>query len=484
MSHPTGMPPRMDPARRAFLQRASALAAIGAATPLALNLAAIGEAAAFEASDYKALVCVFLVGGNDSANTVLPFDTATYDRYHRIRGGGPGRTAGGIALGRAELEATALTPVVARTDGLQFALHPQMTRLSRLFNERKAAILFNVGPLVEPTTLAQYRQQSVRLPPKLFSHNDQQSYWAAESPEGAQTGWGGRIGDLALSSNQKAQFTCISTTGNAIFLAGRQAAQYQISPGGAVALTAYKYGTFFSLQVRDEIRALLQQTRSDPFEADYLSVIARSIDYEQQIEQALASADIATAFPAGTLGQQLRMVARLIRARAGLGASRQVFFVQLGGFDLHSNMMARQPGQLREVSEAMGAFHDAMLEIGASDKVTAFTASDFGRTLSYNGDGSDHGWGGHHLVVGGAVDGGRFYGTAPPMSTGESGAPDDQWHVGQGRFLPTTSLAQFGATLARWFGVSDTESLALLPNLASFGGAAYPRDLGLLRSTA
>lgn len=473
-----------DPARRAFLQRASALAALGAVSPLAINLAALGEAAAFEASDYKALVCVFLVGGNDSANTVLPYDTASYDRYHRIRGGGPGRTAGGIALARADLEATLLTPAAARTDGLQFALHPQMSRLAGLFNARKASIVFNVGPLVEPTTLTQYRQQSVRLPPKLFSHNDQQSYWAAESPEGAQTGWGGRMGDLALSSNQKAQFTCISTTGNAIFLAGRNAAQYQISPGGAVSLTAYKYGTFFSLQVLEDIRALLRQARSDPFEADYLSVIDRSIDYERQIEQALAGADVATGFPGNALGTQLRMVARLIKARAGLGASRQVFFVQLGGFDLHSNMMSRQPGQLREVSEAMGAFHDAMVEIGASDKVTAFTASDFGRTLSYNGDGSDHGWGGHHLVVGGAVEGGRFVGTPPPLSTGESGAPEDQWHVGQGRWLPSTSLAQFGATLARWFGVSDTETLALLPNLVNFGGNAYPRDLGFLRRTA
>jgi uncharacterized protein (DUF1501 family) len=475
---------RTDPARRAFLQRVSSLAAVGAVSPLAINLAALGEAAAFQATDYKALVCVFLVGGNDSANTVVPYDTATYDQYHRIRGGGPGRTAGGIALARADLEATVLTPAAARTDSLQFALHPQMSRLARLFSERKASVVFNVGPLVEPTTLAQYRQQSVRLPPKLFSHNDQQAYWAAESPEGAQSGWGGRIGDLALSSNQKAQFTCISTDGNAIFLAGRNAAQYQISPGGAVALLAYKFGTFFSVRVRDEIRSLLQQSRGDPFEADYVAVIDRSIDYEKQIEQALADSDVRTNFPGNSLGAQLRMVARLIRARAGLGASRQVFFVQLGGFDLHSNMMSRQPGQLREVSESMGAFHDAMVEIGTSDKVTAFTASDFGRTLSFNGDGSDHGWGGHHIVVGGAVEGGRFFGTPPPFSTRESAAPEDQWHVGQGRWLPSTSLAQFGATLARWFGVSDTEALALLPNLANFGGAAYPRDLGFLRRTA
>mgnify|MGYP003380904377 CR=1 FL=1 len=476
------MPHHGNWTRRAFLERAGLLGTATSALPWALQLAAMGDAAAFSATDYKALVCVFMAGGNDSANTIVPYDLGNYDQYHRIRGGGPGRSAGGVALGHSDLSATVLTPTSRRADGLEFALHPRMTQLRNVFDQGHASVLFNVGPLVVPTTRTQYQQGAVPLPPKLFSHNDQQSIWQSESAEGSTIGWGGRIADMALASNSKAHFTCISTMGNAVFLAGQQAAQYQITPNGAIPLLAFKYGTFFNIAARDQIRALLGQTKVDPFEADYLRTINRASNYEGEIEAALNGNFLNTPFPAGTaqsLGAQLQIVARLIKARQALGVKRQVFFVQRGGFDLHSSLASQQPNQLQDVSDALAAFYAATVELGVAQGVTAFTASDFGRTLTYNGDGTDHGWGAHHFVVGGAIKGGKFLGTPPPISVGDTTAPDDQWHVGQGRWLPTTSLAQFGGSLARWFGATEDEALAIFPNLVNFGGDGYPRDLGM-----
>ncbi|HYF41795.1 MAG TPA: DUF1501 domain-containing protein, partial [Ramlibacter sp.] len=204
-----------------------------------------------------------------------------------------------------------------------------------------------------------------------------------------------------------------------------------------------------------------------------------AIAAETQIQSALASATLSTQFPAGNpLADQLRTVARLIAGRNALGARRQVFFVSMGGFDLHDNLIAQQPTLMQRLSDALTVFYHATAELGVADKVTAFTASDFGRTLASNGDGSDHGWGSHHFIVGGAVKGASFYGTAPPVSIGNTAAPQDQWHVGQGRLLPTTSVDQYAATLARWFGAADTEMAGILPNLSHFGGGAYPTNMG------
>ena len=216
-----------DHTRRAFLRRSAQLAFTGAALPTAINLAAIGEAAAFNATDYKALVCVFLNGGNDNWNTVVPYDNTNYDLYSTVRGGSAGRAAGGVALGQATLANTVLTPTTALAGGKQFALHPSMVGLKNLFNAGQAAIQLNVGPLVVPVTKTQYEGPNralYPLPPKLFSHNDQQSIWQSSSPEGSTVGWGGNIGDLALSSNGGSSlFTCVSVTGNAVFLSGDQA---------------------------------------------------------------------------------------------------------------------------------------------------------------------------------------------------------------------------------------------------------------------
>jgi uncharacterized protein (DUF1501 family) len=491
----------IDHARRAFLRRAGALGVSGVALPTALNLAAIGEAAAFNNSDYKALVCVFLYGGNDYANTVVAYDDASYDAYHKIRSSdgssGPGaRTESGIALGQSDLAATILNPTIALPNGRSYALHPKMTGMASLFNSGKAAVQLNVGPLVRPLTKAQYSSSNRQLfptPPKLFSHNDQQSIWQSSRAEGSTIGWGGNLGDIALSSNTNSLFTCISVTGNAVFLSGDTALQYQVSTTGAVRIQGATSNVYGSANVRAALAAVAQQARGHALENEYNRVTKRAIDAESQFNSALSGVTLATSFQqrdqnnavvANSLADQLRMVARIIGARTTLGNTRQVFLVSLGGFDLHDNLISNQPGLLERVSFAMKAFYDATVELGVAEKVTAFTASDFGRTLSSNGDGSDHGWGGHQFIVGGAVKGKAFYGYAPPVSVGSTANPDDQWHVGQGRLLPTTSVDQYAATLGRWFGANPSELASALPNLSNFnvsaGGIDYPSNIGFM----
>lgn len=470
-----------DLPRRAFLKRLSAVSAMGAGAPLALNLAAAGEAAAFTNTDYKALVCVFLYGGNDQSNTVVPYDIPNYDRYSTIRGGGPGRTAGGIAFGRDQLAATALTPLVSQTltDNLQYALAPGLPALKSLWNAGKCAIQLNVGPLVVPLTLAQYNgndRVNFPLPPRLFSHNDQQSVWQALGAEGSTVGWGGRLGDLALSSNSNANssLTCISAGGNAVFMSGNDVLQYQVNTDGPDPVYASLYDQFGGASKATTLKSLITQTSANLMENEYAIVTKRALDLSSVVRTALNGVVLNTNFDLdgqpNELADQLKIVARLIGARNAFGAKRQVFFVQLGGFDHHDGLIQQHAIRMAKLNEAVGQFQVAMNELGVADKVTTFTASDFGRTLSSNGDGSDHGWGGHHFVVGGAVQGGRYYGTAPKISL----TSYDQ--VGQGRLLPTTSVDQYAATLARWFGVSATEMPGLLPNIGNFATA----NLGFL----
>ena len=474
--------------RRAFLRRSTQLGLAGTALPFALNLAAMGEAAALTANDYKALVCVFLYGGNDYANTVITYDYDSYNRYSAIRGGGSGQTAGGIALARSSLTPTLLTPTTPLPAERQYALHPAMTGLASLFDSGKAAVQLNVGPLVVPLTRAQYNSSdrvSYPLPPKLFSHNDQQSVWQSSSPEGSTVGWGGNLGDLALSSNSNSLFTCISVTGNAVFLSGDSALQYQVSTNGAVAINGVKNKVYGSSAVQSALASLIQQPSNQTLESEYNRITTRAVMAESQVTNALSGVTLNTGFPANNaLATQMKMVARLIGARAGLGSKRQVFMVSLGGFDLHDNLISQQTTLMQRVSEAMTAFYNATVELGLADKVTDFTASDFGRTLSSNGDGSDHGWGSHHLMVGGAVKGKAFYGTPPPVSVTNTTALEDQWHVGQGRLLPSTSVTQYAATLAKWFGVADSELAGVLPNITNFGTRAgrpdYPIDMGFM----
>ena len=485
----TETPLPLDGARREFLQRSGQLAVGSAALPLALNLAAIGEAAAADASDYKALVCIFLYGGNDCANTVVTYDTASYARYATIRGGS-GQSGGGLAIARAALTPTLLTPTTPLPGGRQYALHPSMAGLAGLFHAGHAAVQLNVGSLVVPVTRAQIdggNRTLYPLPPKLFSHNDQQAVWQCLDDSFGATGWGGRIGDVLLSGNSRSTFTCISAAGNASFLSGQVAMQYQIASTGPVRINSMRAPLYGSAAAQAAMATLVQRPSAHLLENEYVRITASAIAAELEITSAMeVSASMQTQFPAGNdLGDQLKMVARLIAGRQVLGATkRQIFFVNLATFDLHDNATAQQPALLAKLSNALVAFYNSTVELGVADQVTAFTSSEFGRTLAVNGDGTDHGWGSHHFVVGGAVKGTAFYGTAPPISVGNTAAADDQSHIGQGRLIPTTSIDQYAATLARWFGVPDAQLNGILPNLANFGAEAgrpdYPRDMGFM----
>lgn len=455
-----------DQSRRAFLKRSAALGIAGAATPFVLNLAGIGEAAAATASDYKALVCVFLYGGNDYANTLTPYDAGSFNAYAALRPN--------IAYARGDLASTVLNPVTPLAGGLQYALAPALSPLLPVFDAGKLAVILNVGTLIQPTSKAQYNARNVPLPPKLFSHNDQQSFWQSSSPEGATSGWGGRIGDLLQSGNGTATLTCINASGNAVYLTGKTAVQYSVSGSGPIALNNNATTLYSSVTANTVLRALITAPRTQLLEAEHTRVTKRSLDLYALVSGALAGGPaIATAFPAGnSLADQLKIVARLISVGSELGAKRQVFFVSQGGFDMHDNLVAQHAPLLAKVAAAMKAFYDATVELGVSDRVTAFTASDFGRTLVNNTTGSDHGWGSMHFAMGGAVNGRRFYGTPPAVA---SNGPDD---VGQGRLLPTTSVDQYAATLARWFGVGDANLSTVLPYIGNYNPAA--RNLGFV----
>jgi uncharacterized protein (DUF1501 family) len=449
--------------RRAFLRRGAALSLAAGATPWALSLAAMGEAAAATATDYKALVCVFLYGGNDQSNTLVPYDSASYSAYQGLRSN--------IALDRSALAGTVLNPATPLAGGRQYALAPGLAPLLPLFDAGKLSVVLNVGTLVRPTTKAQYTAGSVQLPPKLFSHNDQQSYWQASSPEGATSGWGGRLGDLYAAGNGNATFTCVSVAGNAVYMCGKSAVQYQVTPNGPVPVAGIKSPLFGSAACSQALQALMTQPRTHLFESEYTRVTSRSISANDQLTAALSGVNVQTAFPAGnSLGDQLKMVARMIAARGATGAKRQVFFVSLGGFDTHDSLATAHPALMASVGNALAAFYQATLELGVADQVTTFTGSDFGRTLVSNTDGSDHGWGNMQFVLGGGVLGKSYVGTAPvPANNG----PDD---VGQGRLLPALAIEQYAATLAGWFGVSASDQASVLPNLANFTA----RNLGFM----
>lgn len=460
----------MSASRRVFLKRVSRLSLAGVAAPWALNLAALAEASAAGASDYKALVCVFLYGGNDYANTVVPYDTDNYRLYQRERPS--------FAYSRESLAATALTPDVAVSDAAgfahQYALAPGLGPLVPLFNAGKVGVVLNVGTLVEPVTKLQWTNRAVRLPPRLFSHNDQQSLWQSTSPEGAPSGWGGRMGDLFLAGNSNTTFTCINLSGNAIYLAGNTATQYHVSSNGSEPVQGLNEGLFGSAAASAALRTLITEPRTHWLENEYNAVSKRSIGAHEVLSGALASApSLATVFaPEDPLARQLKMVARLIAAAPALGVKRQVFLVAAGGYDNHGDMLSTHPRLMSELGAGFAAFHAAITELGVADQVTSFTASEFGRTLTGNADGSDHGWGSMHFVMGGAVKGRRYYGTAPVVA---NDGPDD---VGQGRLLPTTSVEQMAATLGSWLGVSDSDLLSMLPNLANFN--ASTRNLGFV----
>ena len=471
---------RFNQSRRHFLRTASALSTMvpAAGSGLALNLATIGAAAAQSApGDYKALVCVFLYGGCDYANTVLATDPDSWAAYLAARSLPPDPVAldlPGAATARSVLPLTN-TNAAGLNGGRAFAVHPNLQGFQSLYEAGRGAVVGNVGPLVVPLTKAQYSERSVPKPPALFSHNDQQSTWMAFAPEGARVGWGGRMGDLLAASNGDPVFTCISASGNSVFLSGEQTIQYQVGGNGPVGINGITGTVFGNGGASVALRGIVTEERAHLIEKEFNRVTSRSIQAGQKLADAMAvkpNAGFVTAFPTANTGlaSQLRTVARIIAGSSITGANRQVFMVGVGGFDNHDGLNGALVNSMQTLSNGFQWFDGAMAELGLQDRVTTFTASDFGRTLTSNGDGSDHGWGGHHYVVGGAVRGRDVYGRFPVIGVNTS---DD---VGQGRLLPGVSVDQYAATLGKWFGLSDQQLLDIMPNLKNFG----VRNLGFM----
>ena len=441
--------------RRQFL-RASAAAAL-ASTPGLTFAQGVSTSAPFP--DYKALVCVFLFGGNDSFNMLVPRSDAEYNVYAQSRQ-------------NLAIEQNRLLPITPASAGdVDYGLHFEMGGIRDLFDQGRAAFVANVGPLVEPTTLADYLNQSVALPPQLFSHNDQQDQWhSLKGNTQSKTGWAGRVADLIRTNVVDQQVaTNASLFGSTLYQSADETIAYVMGPQGPIPFDGFGDASPF-LEQRLAFERILAANYESVYERAFAEIQQRATASADLVSNAIADAPARnTIFPATQLGNQLRTVARLIDVRADLDMQRQIFFVATGGFDSHDNQVADQPGLLGGISEAISAFYAATVEMGVADSVTTFTQSDFGRTLTSNGDGSDHAWGGVQMVIGDAVLG-DMYGTYPLL---EIGGADD---VGGGRMIPTTSADQYAATLARWFGVEDADLGMVAPNLDNF----VTRDLGFM----
>jgi len=460
----------MNPySRRRFIQRCCAAVGttgmLSAMSQLRLLGAVAGSSSTVTsaaASDYKALVCLFMSGGNDNSNFVIPFDVAGHQAYTIARGN--------LALPRDGL--LGLNP--ATTDGRSWALHPAVPHLRDLFASGHAALLANVGTLAVPTTRAQFLARSVPLPAQLFSHSDQALQWQTSVPDRPSlTGWGGRLADLTNAFNENSELSmAISLAGNNSFQVGEQVTQLAVSPDGAPVLSYHEDAGDDAATIR--LAALRQMFRdSDPnlFRTAFGEASERALHNSDLLGAALETVPApTTTFPNTPLGHQLRMIAHLIKARAQFGLKRQVFFAEIEGFDTHAFLLQPHALLLSELSAAMKAFYDETVVQGVQQQITTFTASDFGRTVVSNGQGSDHGWGSHHVIMGGAVRGGDIYGAMPNLTID---GPDDTEH---GRWIPTTSVDEYAATLARWFGVSDSDLPMVLPNIGRFAS----RDLGFM----
>ena len=454
----------VDFTRRQFLRQAccSAVGTIGIASALsqlrvmgavAADSTAVRNTAAAIPSDYKALVCLFLNGGNDGNSVIVPLDPSSYNAYAAARGI--------LAIDRAQL--LPITPK-SYTDGRSYGLHPALTELRSLMAQGKAACLANVGTLVQPTTLARYKAGST-LPPQLFSHADQLLQWQSSVPDKPfETGWGGRLADIVDSLNANNQISMsLSLSGTNRFQIGKKNLQYAVSPNGAITFSGYNAtGTANDFRY-NAVKAMMGDPQSNLLNEVFAGTTKSALADSEVLASALRSAPaLTTVFPANGTANRLAMIAKLISVAPTLGLKRQVFFVQIGGWDLHGGQAVGHGPLLRELSGAVGAFYNATVELGVADQVTTFTASDFGRTLNPNADGTDHGWGNQQFIIGGAVKGGDIYGRMPSLVIG---ADDD---TGRGRWIPTTSVDEYNATLATWFGVSASNLSTVLPNIGRF----------------
>jgi uncharacterized protein (DUF1501 family) len=437
-----------SPTRRSFIRQA-ACAALGASGLVSTiwDLRKLCAATLSDATDYKALVCVFLYGGNDANNVIIPHDDAGYASYASARG----------ILAIPQLSLLPITFLDG--DTRDFGFHPKLPELQSLFNQGKLAMVANVGTLVGPITKSDYLSGGAAVPPQLFSHADQSVQWQSSAPDHTNSGWGGRIADLlnSLNGNSSVSLT-ISVAGTNTFEVGNTVVPFQVSPVGNFALAGFKGSANANIRLQ-AFKELLAQPHNNLLEQAYADRVTRSIADNDILAVVPA---FSTAFPNTDLGKQLKMVARFINARGNLGMQRQIFFCSVEGFDTHSGQLAAQSGLLSELSQALAAFYSATVDMGVDQQVTTFTASDFGRTFTTNGVGSDHGWGSHQFVLGGAIQGGRLYGTLPTLAIG---GPDD---TGQGRWIPTTSVDEFSATMASWFGVAASDLSTVFPNIGRF----------------
>ncbi len=441
-----------SPTRRTFIRQATcaALTASGLLGTI-WDLRKLSAATILGATDYKALVCVFLYGGNDANNVIIPHDATGYASYAAARGN--------LAIPRLSL----LPLTLPSGDGRDFGFHPNLPELQSLFNQGKLAMVANVGTLVGPITKTQYLSGGAAVPLNLGSHADQSLQWQTSvSDQPSPSGWGGRTADLLNSLNSSSQLSLtISIAGTNMFEVGNTVIPYRISPSGTIPLVGPSGGATVRLQA---FKDLLAQPHNNLFEQAYADTVTRSIAENDLLTVALASVPaLQTTFPFTDLGKQLNMVAKLIGARTYLGMQRQIFFCAVQGYDTHGDQLNAQSNLLTELSRALNAFYSATVEMGVDQQVTTFTASDFGRTFRCNGSvGSDHGWGNHQLVLGGGVQGGKLYGTFPTLAVD---GPDD---MGQGRWIPTTSVDEFSATMASWFGVATSDLPTVFPNIGRF----------------
>ena len=441
--------------RRGFIKYAS-LAAAGNAAALrpfgALN--ALAQAS----SGYKALVCVFLYGGNDANNMLVPFDTTGYANYAALRGP--------LALPQTGAAGSALIQLGGNLPN--FSLNPNLPDIATLFNSKNVALVANVGTLTVPTTRASYMAAGANLPTNLYSHPDQQLEWQNASQSGATvTGWAGRISDaLTTSYNPGSQIPMItSVAGDTLFCNGSSSTPVSVSPGNLGGASCSEGTTECGARLATA-QALLQFSSGLTLVQADNSITGSAYNYANVLTAATSSVTpLKTVFPAANgLAAQLQQIAQIIQVRAALGVSRQIFFCGVGNFDTHSNQLALQNALLAQISPALAAFYAATVEMGVQNSVTSFTMSDFSRTFQPNSNtGTDHAWGSHHMVLGGAVNGGQMYGTFPTLALN---GPDDSGS--NGRWVPSTGSVQYAATLASWFGVSAAQLPMIFPNIGLF----------------
>ncbi len=446
--------------RRRFIKEFG-LGALGVTTATsitklkAINAAYLNNSTNLLNNDYKAIVCFFLAGGNDSFNMVVPRGNSEYDEYAVTRSD--------LAISQNEL--LPITPVTS--DGKRYGLNPAMNNIHQLFNTGKVSFINNVGPLIEPTTKITYRNNSAPIPLGLFSHSDQIKNCQTGMPHVRSLyGWGGRMADLLNSMNTNKNVSMnISLAGTNIFQYGQTLVEFAIDPfDGSPGIDGYNpLSTGFNKARTDGIDLLLGVDHSDMFKKTYTDILKRSLDGSIEFRAAMAQiSDLATFFSNNRISQSFKRITEVIKARDILGFKRQIFFVRMGGWDMHGELIDSHERNLTVVDNALNEFHNGLNEIGMFNNVTTFTISDFGRTLTSNGNGSDHAWGGNALVMGGDIKGGDMFGTYPSLALG--GALE----VHNGVLIPTTANDQYFAELALWFGVSPSDLSTLFPNIGNF----------------